>query len=299
MLEGHTVLRMCNGYKIRRKSGPKREQVLHDEAFAGTRRSLSRFLKASSSGKVLRQALQEVISTTKDKGMHNRLTSVLCKVFSATSEDRLNLLRRFEFGGSRCTLGNTFCGNYSSQIDMASGSAVVEVPGFRPDRLLRHPSGATHMKFHMTFAVVDFETGGAVHHNVVSEHISLDAAWTEGLTLRAALPSGFSGCGFVAFGVSFYEGGCALGGGAAVLVDVAKEAIAQVIEKPQCKISRVPRIAVTFMPGRKKHAKRRLHLSVSKQKRPPYDDYDLTYFGKTLSRSFKRSGLWEMSTKSG
>jgi hypothetical protein len=195
--------------------------------------------------------------------MHNRLTSVLCKVFSSTADDRLNLLRRFEFGGSRCTLSNTLCGNYSSHIDMASGTAMVEVAGFRPDRLVRRPSGATHMKFHMVFAAVDFEHGEVVRDSIVSDAIDLEAAWTEAFTLQAELPSGYSGSGFLAFGVSFYDGDSALGGGAAVLADVA----AAVIEKPQprCKTCRIPRIAVTFMPERSRGATSRRRKSATRR----------------------------------
>ncbi|MCK7554932.1 hypothetical protein MKQ70_07905 [Chitinophaga sedimenti] len=242
MLEGHTIIRMENGYKIRRKPGPKREQVLHDKAFKGSRKSLSDFLQASSSGKVLRTALHEIICTTKDKDMHNRLTSVLHKVIASApaaacgkkllAEGSLHLLRRFEFGGSRHTLSNTFFATYTTHIDTAKQEALVEIPAFRPTTQLRCPGGVTHVKFRAVFAMIDFEAGATVNKTVLSEAISLHAAQTAGTHLHVQLPEEATGCGFLAFGISLFDGKEEVYGGAAVIAEVAEAAQAIEVELP-------------------------------------------------------------------
>lgn len=242
MLEGHTIIRMENGYKIRRKPGPKREQVLHDKAFKGSRKSLSDFLQASSSGKVLRTALHDIICTTKDKDMHNRLTSVLHKVIASApaaacgkkllAEGSLHLLRRFEFGGSRHTLSNTFFATYTTHIDTTKREALVEIPAFRPTTQLRCPGGVTHVKFRAVFAMIDFEAGAIVNKTVLSEAILLHAAQTAGTHLHVQLPEETTGCGFLAFGISFFDGKEEVYGGAAVIAEVGEAAQAVEVELP-------------------------------------------------------------------
>ncbi|UYQ90964.1 hypothetical protein MKQ68_12755 [Chitinophaga horti] len=270
LLEGHTVIRTANGLKIRRKPGPKREQVLKSAAFAGTRRSLADFLQASRHGKVLRQALHEVIQPVKDKGMHNRLTSQLYKVVSS-GQGAIDQLRRFEFGGVRHTLGNTFRSNYSTHIDVANRCAWVDIPAFKPKTQLRGAGGATHVRFRMVFAMIDFDAGTVVRKSVISAPVPINNKLTERQRLQVQLPEGTMGNGYLAFSIGFFDGEVELRGGAAVMAEVAEApamaeettrvipAAQKVPPRRQQQAWRIPRIAITFKRPHRRLARQRIH----------------------------------------
>ncbi|WP_295122563.1 hypothetical protein [uncultured Chitinophaga sp.] len=213
-LAGLVVVRTVDGLKVRRKRGPKREQVLNAPEFEGSRGSLGDFVAASRSAKLLRNSLRESLLKVDDRGMYNRLTSTVCKVLKADlrhaagsrriSDGEPGLLKQFEFN-AKSALGTTLLAPHRTTINKLTGEVVVDVASFNASKLVYAAPGATHFILHASASTVDFDN--MRYHNAYQESalIPVDAMTTGNIQFNMQLPAGSSLPTFVAFGIYFVQ----------------------------------------------------------------------------------------------
>ncbi len=161
------------GYLVRQKGGPDKEQIATSPSFARTRENAVEFSLASTTGKLIRQAMRSLTALTGDSNVSQRLTGLLVRMgksdLSATrgmrnparvfndSASRL-LLRSFAFYVIR-PIGVTYTGHIS--CDTSTGSIVFtkgtgETPALAAE-LFRGPKGATHVQIKAAVVTLDFE----------------------------------------------------------------------------------------------------------------------------------------------
>ncbi|UYQ95401.1 hypothetical protein MKQ68_09855 [Chitinophaga horti] len=250
LLGGLTVIMMADGLKIRRKRGPKRDQVLKSPRFAASRASLADFVSASKAGKLLRNSFGQSLAHVSEKGMHNRLTSLMCKVIKADETNVTGsrtvrngdprLLRGFKFN-SKTSLDKI---SYQTTVDRQSGRITISISSFDPKLQLGVPPGATHFVLHGSASGIDFESGN--YANAYTEHaaVPVDLSQTGDIRLTMQLPAGMTAPTFVVFCVYFLEetGGVLLpltrkSTNALVLVGVDNE---QVVAAPTVRLRALP-----------------------------------------------------------
>lgn len=213
-LEGLVIIRTGNGFKIRRKPGPKREQLLKAPQFENSRASLADFIMSSKAGKLLRTSLKQGMMRVTDKGMYNRLTSSLHKVIQSdiihaagqrtVAGGQPELLRGFEFNG-RASVGTVLRTSYRTHTNRMTGIATVTLDAFSPARILRAPAGATHFILHACASIVNFDNATYDSDAAQTEMIAVNAATANAVMLQMQLTPGGEGPLFLAFGVCFIK----------------------------------------------------------------------------------------------
>jgi hypothetical protein len=212
MLGGLVLIRVADGLKVRRKRGPKREQVLKAPEFEGSRGSLGDFVMCSRAGKTLRFSLQQGLNRISDRGMYNRLTSVFCKVVKADIDnpagsrhighEQLRQLKGFEFNG-KTSLGSVLFAPYQTNISRARGEAAVTLKSFSAAKLVFAPPGATHFILHAAASAVHFKARESTSSETETIMIPVNATDTGDITLRMQLQAGTDAALFVALGIQF------------------------------------------------------------------------------------------------
>ena len=166
-----------DGYLAREKGGVDGERIKNDPAFQRTRENGSEFGRAGKAGQILRNAFRLLIQNASDSKVTSRLTKEIHKVIktdtvntrgerTVTNGD-LSLLEGFDFN-IQGKLTTTLYAQYDTVVDRAAGSMGVQVPAFVPGNTISYPSGATHFKFLVGAAEVDFEAEGFVFNQVVT-----------------------------------------------------------------------------------------------------------------------------------
>lgn len=214
LLGGLTVIRMADGFKVRRKRGPKRDQVLKAPEFENTRGSLADFVNASRAGKTLRNSLRESLCHVTDNGMYNRLTSLMCKVLKSDIKNPagsrsfhqagLSQLRGFEFNG-RSALGTTLMAQHKVEVDRRSGDVRVSIGAFNPSACVYAPPGATHFVLHSSAAAVDFHSRTYTSAYMETNMIPVDSGKLDEMVLRMQLPASGSLPMFAVLGIYFVQ----------------------------------------------------------------------------------------------
>lgn len=213
-LEGLVIIRAGNGFKIRRKPGPKREQLLKAPQFENSRASLTDFIMSSKAGKLLRTSLKQGLLRVTDSGMYNRLTSNLHKVIQSdithaagqrtVTGGQPELLRGFEFNG-RAGVTSLLRTSYHAHTNRMTGEATITLDTFSPARALRAPAGATHFILHACASIVNFDEAAYSNGAAQTEMIAVNAATANAVTLQIQLAPGGEGPLFLAFGICFVK----------------------------------------------------------------------------------------------
>ena len=201
-------------YLARTKGGVDGDRIKNDPAFVRTRENGQEFGRAGAAGKLLRNALRLLLLNSADKRVTGRMTRELLKVIQAdTTNDRgertvvdgdLTLLENFEFN-NRSKLGATLFMPYTVTIDRAAGTLDLNVPAFIPLNVVAAPSGATHMKFKIAGAEVDFAQGEFVEDVQSSADVVIGAQNEPAITLTSTVTAGTTLPLFLAMAVEFMQ----------------------------------------------------------------------------------------------
>ena len=158
-----------DGHLAREKGGVDASRIATDPAFVRTRENGNEFGSAASSGKVLRDALRNMLMSASDNRVTSRLTKLMNSVknLDATSARGLRtvgtaialptakaLLKGFNFN-SKAILGGVL---YKTYV-VATGTGEISINGLVPINDIAFPSGATHLNIKGAWAKIDFETG--------------------------------------------------------------------------------------------------------------------------------------------
>ena len=203
-----------DGYQMRTKGGVSKGRISKDPAFARTRENNEEFANSATSGKMLRQAIIDLLADAKDSKLASRLTKQMSIVKNAdlvsprgmrnvaegilTLEGK-NALKGFDFN-RLAILSAVLLNDYV--LDTVTGEIVMT--GLIPANRLNFPEGATHVSFVSGFLNLDFgmDIKDLQLSNVVNLPIN-GTATTVTLT-PAGIPAG-TGQQFYFLKVAFFQ----------------------------------------------------------------------------------------------
>ncbi|MDB4335201.1 hypothetical protein OAA06_02445 [bacterium] len=198
-------------YLARTKGGVDTDRIKNDPAFVRTRENGSEFGKAS---KLLRTVLMEPILKASDKKVSNRLTTQLLKVIQTDAtnvrEERtviggdLNLLKGFEFN-MNASLESVVRAPYTVGFDRTTGEVAVSIVFNNPSEELLPIEGATHAKFTVGIAAVNFESKEYEGEVVPSAEMLISDITASTIDLTASISANNTQPVFVVLGVEYYQ----------------------------------------------------------------------------------------------
>jgi len=201
-------------YYARTKGGVDADRIKTDPAYARTRENGAEFGRAGKAGKVLRNALKVAISRSGDKRVAGRLASQLLKVVQADSSNvrgertvmqgDLSLLQGFEFNNA-IGLESVLTMPYIPVFTRTNGTAAMNVQEFVPKNEIAQVEGATHFRFIVGLAAIDFENQS--YEVDVTETNTMDYGSTPvaGQIIEANISADSALPVFLVFGVEYYQ----------------------------------------------------------------------------------------------
>ena len=201
-------------YYAREKGGVDGDRIKKDPAFARTRENGAEFGRAGKAGKVLRNALKVPISKSADKRVASRLSKQMLEVIHADStnlrgertvvDGDLTLLDGFEFNNAirlEAVVGTP----YAVAFVRADGECSVTISEFVPNQDIGQVDGATHFRFVLGTAVLDFENGTYEVDVAESGDLAYDAITQTNLVVETNVTANSTLPVFVVFGVEYYQ----------------------------------------------------------------------------------------------
>lgn len=246
-----------DGYVVRRKYGPSASRIRTESRYQRTRENNAEFAEAGKATKLVRSAFEEVVRTMADNRVSGRLTRELVKVIGSDSRNvrgerkvadgDATLLRDFQFNADSA-LGKSLDVPVHASVESSTNTAVIEVDGFNPSKVIKAPEGATHFVLRSTVSVIDFRE--RKFHTTTSQTAALpvDAPFQTALRLEHSLGEDVSGPVFVALGIEF---GQEINGVSKPLLDETHNAVAivHVAERSVPDVRREDRTGLASQPA--------------------------------------------------
>lgn len=168
-LQEMTFYKTQDGSLVKTKSGVSGDRIANDPAFARTRENGSEFGSSATAGKVLRDAVRNMVATASDNRVTSRVTQIMTQIKNldttslrgersvdvgiATAEGKA-LLKNFNFN-DKAILGAILYKPYA--VDTTTG--VISIANLVPINEIAAPTGTTHVSLKGAFAIVDFDLG--------------------------------------------------------------------------------------------------------------------------------------------
>ncbi|MGJ8593530.1 MAG: hypothetical protein ACSHXF_13345 [Aquaticitalea sp.] len=152
-----TFFKSEDGYQMLTKGGVSKSRIAKDPAFARTRENNQEFANAATGGKMLRQAIIDLLADAKDSKLASRLTKQMSIVKNADlvsprgmrnvaegilTADGKNALKGFDFN-RHAILSAVLLNDYV--LNPVTGE--ITMVGLIPADRLHFPEGATHVEF--------------------------------------------------------------------------------------------------------------------------------------------------------
>ncbi len=155
------------GYLVREKGGPNKEQIATSPVFARTRENAAEFALASSTGKLIRQAVRASTGLDGDPNVSQRFMGLLVRIGKhdlSSIRGMRNPVRVFDEAASRALLRSfafyairPVTSVYTGQIDCDITAGTITFAGLISRKSFRAPKAATHVRIKAAIAVLDFE----------------------------------------------------------------------------------------------------------------------------------------------
>jgi len=199
-LQDMTFYKTQDGHLVKTKSGVSADRIANDPAFARTRENGSEFGASATAGKLLRDAVRNMITTASDNRVTSRLTQIMSQIknldtTSARGErsvdvgiatpDGKALLKDFNFN-DKAILGAILYKPYT----ITTSTGVINIANLVPALDIAAPSGTTHMSLKGAFAIVDFDLGTSDVKFTNVENLPLDNTSTSVVLTPSAVPTG-------------------------------------------------------------------------------------------------------------
>ncbi len=203
-----------DGYLAREKGGVDVDRIRNDPAFQRTRENGSEFGRAGRAGRVLRNAFRLLLQNASDSKVTSRLTKEVLTVIKSDKENvrgerqvssgDLLILEGFDFNING-KLSATMYASYTPSIDRALGDLSVTIPSFIPGNTIAYPSGASHVKFVVGAAEVDFENESFQFDQASSLEIVLGPQTEPQIDLSVTLTANSTNELFLVLGLEFLQ----------------------------------------------------------------------------------------------
>ncbi|TRX72577.1 hypothetical protein [Carboxylicivirga sp. M1479] len=203
-----------NEYLAREKGGVDGDRIKKDPAYARTRENGAEFGRAGKAGKELRNALNEVLVRSADKRVSNRLASAILKAIQADTTNRrgernvldgdLTLLKGFEFNNV-ASLESVLKLSYTVAFDRAAGGSQLAIEAFNPSKEIPKVEGATHVRFILATAAVDFNNQSYEVDVQEGADVEITALEQNALNVDCAISADSPHPVFIVVGVEYYQ----------------------------------------------------------------------------------------------
>ena len=209
-----TFYKSKDGYLAREKGGIPADRIANDPAFQRTRENGAEFGRAGKAGKVLRNALRNLLQNASDNKVVGRLTQEMVKVIQLdvtngrglrnVIDGESELLSGFNFN-INSKLGTTLHAPFTATIDRVAGTLIVNLPAFTPINMIGAAGGSTHFKIISAGAEIDFENESFVVDSQATAVLPLDENATTVINLNNAVTANSAHPLFLALGIEFYQ----------------------------------------------------------------------------------------------
>ncbi|WP_439182496.1 hypothetical protein [Carboxylicivirga taeanensis] len=201
-------------YMAREKGGVDGERIKKDPAYARTRENGAEFGRAGKAGKELRNALNEVLVRGSDNRVSNRLAAAMLKAIQADATNRrgertvldgnLSLLKGFEFNAA-APLETILKLSHTVAFDRAAGTTQLAIDAFNPSEEVPQVEGATHVRFILATAAVDFGNQSYEVDVVDGADVELSALEQAAISIDSAISADSPHPVFIVVGVEYYQ----------------------------------------------------------------------------------------------
>jgi len=213
-LDQLTFYKTKDGHLVKTKSSIAADRIANDANFQRTRENGSEFGNAATAGKLVRDALRNLLATASDYRVTSRLTQLMRSIIdydttSARGSRNVGvaianasakaLLKGFDFN-INAILGAILFKPYT----LTAATGVVNIAGFVPLNDIAVPTGATHVSLVSAWAKVDFTAGTyeVQQSNIVN--LPIDATSTAVVLTPAAVPTG-TGINLFVLEIEFFQ----------------------------------------------------------------------------------------------
>ena len=213
-LDNLTFYKTQDGHLVKTKSGVSGDRIANDPNFQRTRENGTEFGSSATAGKVLRNAVRNLMMNASDSRVTSRLTQIMTviKNFDTTSArgDRnvavgiadpaaLAILKDFDFNDSAALNGVLF-----APFTVTTATGEISIPALVPINDVSYPSGATQISMKAAFANIDFATGiSEIKYSPVT-NLPIDGTNTSVTLTPAAIPAG-AGKKFYLILIEFFQ----------------------------------------------------------------------------------------------
>lgn len=199
-LQEMTFYKTQDGNLVKTKSGVSGDRIANDPAFARTRENGSEFGSSATAGKLLRDAVRNMVATASDNRVTSRVTQIMTQIKNldttslrgdrtvdvgiATAEGKA-LLKGFNFN-DKAIIGAILYKPYA--VNTTTG--VISIADLVPVNDIAAPSGTTHVSLKGAFAIVDFEAGTSDVGYTNITNLPIDGTSTAVTLTPASVPAG-------------------------------------------------------------------------------------------------------------
>lgn len=197
-----------NGNFARQKSTGKRS--LSDRVVE----NLSEFARAAQAGKLIRKSFAAIINDIKASDLTGRLSSELSMILKTDTvsprgmrnfvEADMELLQGFELNPDKA-LTTALKEQFTADINRETGAMKVTIPALNPSKLIESSDAATHYKFTLAGASINFGNKDHLTVSTASELLVIANQVNPALEMEVQAPVIGSNTLILALGLSFYQ----------------------------------------------------------------------------------------------
>lgn len=213
-LDDISFYRSGGRYLARMKGGVDGSRIANDPTFQRTRENGSEFGRSATAGKLLRTAVRNLMTNSKDRLVTSRLTKVMTQIKNLDTKNirgqRSAGVGIMEVAGKAFLKGFNFniksvlSSIFFAECSLDTDTGELKILQLHPINDIVAPSGATHMSMKAGWTNVNFETG--VFDTKISniETFPINAEVNDVALKFDAAPEG-DGCGFHLLHIEFYQ----------------------------------------------------------------------------------------------
>jgi hypothetical protein len=245
-LDNITFYKSKYGMLARKKTSIDAKRVAKDPRFQRTRQNAAEFQKAIKAGQILRAALFPVLPAVADNEVTSRMNALFLKVLRqdvthqrgerTVSAGQINLTEGFEFN-RHASLRETMRIAYTTSLNAITGDMQATIPALMPGKDLQFPEGATHCKWVVAGAAIDFENEAIRKAQHQSGYLSLHERTHPSIHLQYQVEVKPGQLLFHTLGVLFYQQQA--NGAYKLLPGNAMAVIGTAIARAQPKVNRI------------------------------------------------------------
>lgn len=213
-LDELTFYKTQDGHLVKTKGGVSGDRIANDPNFQRTRENGAEFGSSASSGKLLRNAVRNLMMTAADNRVTSRLTQIMTQIKNYDTVSlrgertvangiadpaALSLLKGFNFNEKAALSGVMF-----APFTVTPATGAINIPAFVPLNDMAYPSGATHISLKAAYANVDFAAGTSdIEYSPVT-NLPIDSTNTPVTLTPAGVPAG-AGTKFHLILIEFFQ----------------------------------------------------------------------------------------------